>query len=183
MARNYAFAPYNPLMRIAPVPARLTTSIAREKQLRNMGVLPVSIQAFEREGTNYPSSLPQIVQREVNLDDELANLAAGGQVTLAELILAKSTAADKFRFFVETSMDETFDLLNIAMLVNGQPFIQQQFFTRAFVDGMEQFFRKMDSESTISIVATLRPGAIPVPPVGTVFTQLFIDAYQGKFLG
>lgn len=181
--RNYAFTPYKPNLRISPVPARLTASPMQERQLRNAGYLPVGVEAFEREGANYPAPLPQVVQQETNLDDLLADLLAGGQVVLAQNVMAKSTAADRFRFFVQTANPDTFDLLNVGLLIDGQAFIKQQAFTAAFPDGMELFFRRMQSDSTVQVVARLRPGAIPVPPLGTVQAHLFIDAYQGKFIG
>lgn len=174
--------PYMPARQISPVPLRATATPAEVEAMRKAGVPPLKIEAFEREGAAYPETLPQFVQTSVNIDDTLGSIIAGGRVSIAELELAKSTAADKFELLIQTSIPTVFELFRFAVEINGQSFIQQQFFTQPF-QRLKKFFRKMDTETTIAVVMSLRPGAILVPPLGSITTQLYIDAYQGKFRG
>lgn len=181
-ARNKAFTPYRPERFISPVPVRATASPSEIEALERAGVQPLPIEAFEREGAAYPETLPQFTQTSVSIDDNVGILNIGGRIPVAQVVLAKSTAADKFELLIQTSIPTTFDLLRFAVEINGKPFIQEQFFTQAFQQ-LKQFFRKMDTETTIAVVMSLRPGAVLVPPLGIVTTQLYIDAYQGKFRG
>lgn len=180
--KNRQFTPFRPERYIAPVPLRATASPQEQAALRKAGVPSLKIEAFEREGAEYPETLPQIVQTSINIDDIAVQIAAGGGVNIAAIRLAKSTVADKFQLLIQTSIPDTFDLFRFSVEINGNPFIQQQFFTQPF-QMLKEFYRKMDTETLIAVVMRLRPGAIIVPPLGTVATQLYVDAYQGKFRG
>lgn len=181
MARNRAFTPFDPTRMVSPIPARLATSDAQEARLRAMGVPSASQQAFERSGADYPYPAPQVIQTRVDLDDGLAALIAGGTITLAGFRMFKNTAADRLRFFISTANPDTFSLLRFQLQVNGQSFVQQQFFTLPFIVNMQPFYREIKSQASVAIVAGLQPGAAPLPPLGTIETQIFVDSYQAKF--
>lgn len=181
LARNRAFTPYNGQMTPMPIQARLLSTPRQEQLLRRMGELPVSIEAFERHGSDYPGTYPQILQQRTNLDDVLGDLLVGGVVNIGTFRLNKGTVADRLRFWMDTAIDDTFQLLQFTVTVNGQPFTQQNNFTLPFVQGPETFFRRMISLSQVGIQASLRPGAVPLPPIGLIDVQMFVDAYTGKF--
>jgi len=181
MARNRAFTPFNPSRAPGGVPARITTDPATERELQRRGVLPEDLAARERHGADYPESTPQIVQQQTSLDDNLATLIAGGLIQVAAFRMFKNTVGDRLRFWMQTENPDTFDLLRFQMRINGQPFIQQQFFTQPFIQNMQGFFRRIRSQASVELIAGLRPGAIPIAPIGTMVAQIFVDGYQGKF--
>lgn len=181
MARNRAFTPFNPARMVDPVPGRLVATPAEEAAMRAKGIEPISVASVERHGADYPYPAPQIFQGVTNLDDILAQLQAGGMVSLGGFRTIRNTVADRFRFWIETANPDTFALLRFMLLVNGLPFVQQQFFTLPFVVNMQGFFRQVPSQALLEVVVGLRPGAVPIPPLGTIEVQIFADAYQGKF--
>lgn len=181
MARNRAFTPFNPVRGATPIPVRLTASPAQEAAMRRQGVLPVPVEGFERHGADYPYPTPQVFQSRTDLDDSLAALLAGGLVTIGSFRMFRNTVGDKLRFWWETENPDSFDLLQFQFQVNGQAFMQQQFFTRPFVITMQPFFREIKSQAVVSLVAGLRAGAAPLPPLGSIEVQIFVDGYQAKF--
>lgn len=173
IARNFAFTPFKPNRMVGPIPAQLTKPAEDQSFVTG---------PYERHGANYPYPVPQIFQARLNLDDSLADLNAGGKVQIGGFRMNKNTAADAIKFLVETSDPSTFQMLQFALEINGQPFSQQQFFTLPFPEGPERFFREVISQANVGIVAQARAGAVLVPPLGTAEIHVFVDAYQGKFL-
>lgn len=163
------------------IPSRVTTTPAQEAELRRQGVPPAEVEAFERHGGDYPEPYPQVFQARVNLDDQLATLIAGGLITIGAFRMIRNTVGDRLRFWMETENPDTFDLLQFQMRINGTPFMQQQFFTLPFVVNMQSFFRRIGSQANVELVASLRPAAAPLPPIGQMEVQIFVDGYQGKF--
>lgn len=183
MARNRAFTPYNPLLRVYPIPGRIATTRKQEEILRQQGVQPVSIESFERHGSDYPATVPHTLQAEFDMDDAAPALLLGATIPIAEIVIAKSVAADKFRVFIDTAMEDTFNQLLFQVTISGVPFIRQQFFTQPFINGMQEFHRRFETDNVVRVIAGLRPDVIPILPFGSISVQLFIDAYQGKFRG
>lgn len=181
MARNYAFAPFKPAAMVDPIPARLAATPEQEAALRAQGILPISVESVERHGADYPYSAPQIFQGVTNLDDVVAELAAGALIQVGGFRMFRNTAGDRFRFWMETSNPDTFDLLQFQFRINGLSFMQQQFFTRPMITNMQNFFRQIPSQALVQLVVGLRPGAVLIPPLGTLEVQIFVDAYQAKF--
>ena len=181
VARNRAFTPFDPSRMPGPLPSRVVTTPAQEAALRRAGVEPLSSASFQRHGPDYPYPAPQIVQTRTNLDDGLAALLIGGTIPIAQFRLFRNTVGDHLRFWVETSNPDSFGLLQFQLTINGLPFTQQQFFTLPFVVNMQGFYREMKSQALVALVAGLRAGAAPLPPLGTIDGQIFVDSYQAKF--
>lgn len=183
LARNFAFTPFKPQRMVGPLPSSVTATPEVKQQLERQGVESMATRPFERQGTDYPYPEPQIFQARVSLDDNINALNAGAKVTLGGFRLAKNTAADAVRFIVDTNAEATFQALRFALEINGKGFIQQQFFTLPFPEGVPQnFFREVISQASVNVIVQIRPGAVLIPPLGTADLQVFVNAYQGKFL-
>lgn len=130
---------------------------------------------------DYPQTLPTHQEAVLNLDTDFtaAQLAQGAAVI--DLMIPAGTAADRFRIDWEFETRESEDLFVISININGEPFLNRNFL-KPYRD-MQEFFRKMDTSSTLQLIVQLAPGAVIVPPMGRISAHVIIDTYRSKYLG
>jgi len=130
----------------------------------------------------YP--LPMIQHREVDLriaDLPVALLSQG--VEILNLQLAKGTAADKMRVDWNFSNPAQATVFDLDIRVNGMPFINRRFEKPYNSTYPIEFFRKMDTATTIQFLLVLKAGAVIVPPLGNVCMWLIVDGYRATYRG
>lgn len=130
----------------------------------------------------YP--LPMNQHAEIDLaiaDIPIASLPGGFE--FLPLILAPGTAADELRvdwLFTVPAQESVFD---IDIRVNGQPFINRRWTKPYNQTQLINFFRKMDTESRVSMYLVLKPGAVLVPPLGNICAWIVVDGYRAAYRG
>ncbi len=130
----------------------------------------------------YP--LPMIQHREVDFriaDLPVALLPQG--VEILNLTLAKGTAADKMRVDWSFTNPVQTSVFDIDIRVNGTPFINRRFEKPYNSAYPIEFFRKMDTSTTIQFMLVQKPGTVLVQPLGNVCIWLIVDGYRATYRG
>lgn len=130
----------------------------------------------------YPLPMIQHLEVDVNLGDFSPLLFPQG-VLVADLPLVRGSAADRIRTDWLFSIPEQAGIFDIDLRVDGMPFINRRFAKPYKTTYPIEFYRIMDSRSTIQIYLVQKPGTVLVQPLGRFCAWLIVDAYRGKYLG
>ena len=130
----------------------------------------------------YPDPMIQHREVDVNLNDFAVGDFPNGVLVL-DLPLVRGSAADRIRVDWLFTVPAQQDVFDVDIRSDGVPFINRRFEKPYNSTYPLEFFRVMNSQSTLQFFLVQKPGAVIVPPLGRFCAWIIVDAYRGKYLG
>ena len=130
----------------------------------------------------YPEPMIQHLEVDRNLAD-FAPADFPNGVLLLSLPLVRGSAADRIRVDWLFSIPEQESVFDVDIRSDGVPFINRRFAKPYNSTYPIEFFRIMNSQTTVQIFVVQKPGTVLVQPLGRFCAWLIVDAYRGKYLG
>lgn len=130
----------------------------------------------------YPEPMIQHAEVDVNLGD-FAVVDFPNGVLVLNLPLVRGSAADRIRVDWLFTIPEQESVFDVDIRSDGIPFINRRFGKPYNSTYPIEFFRIMNSQSTLQIFVVQKPGTVIVQPLGRFCAWLIVDAYRGKYLG